>query len=330
MALSSHHILSLFGAVAIAMAADVSPSFSRSKPPVLAPDAFPTVGSTDLPRPTGQQGRPGFVVLHFAGGGSGGACRQEEKNSERTRTLFRPYRTPGGDLLGINGHVALRFKASTSEAQIDSVIAAAGFEVFPANRPGCRRYILRVVRPEDDPNTIVRALQGSGLVDYAVLDDAAGRAEGVPGDSFFVDQLALSNSFTKSEVTDDGAPTKYGMGQVLSQYTGPAMRVDRAELSAALFAGNSSMSALDLVKSRGLTTLRVEVPQQTAPPSVRVVLYTLTGTPVRQLVSEALEAGYYLVGWDGNDDSGRRVQPGVYVAVMTAGSFSETRRLVVR
>ncbi len=60
------------------------------------------------------------------------------------------------------------------------------------------------------------------------------------------------------------------------------------------------------------------------------MLYALTGTPVRQLVSEALEAGHYLVGWDGNDDSGRRVQPGVYVAVMTAGNFRETRRLVVR
>jgi hypothetical protein len=63
---------------------------------------------------------------------------------------------------------------------------------------------------------------------------------------------------------------------------------------------------------------------------VRVVLYSLTGTPVRQLVSEALEAGQYIVGWDGKDDRGRRVQPGVYVAVMTAGNFRETRRLVVR
>ena len=120
------------------------------------------------------------------------------------------------------------------------------------------------------------------------------------------------------------------MGQVLSAYTGPVTRMDRAEISAAMFAPTGAMSALDLVKSHGLTTLRVDVPQRSEVASVRIMLYTLTGTPVRQLVSESLDPGQYLVGWDGLDDRGRRVQPGVYVAVMTAGNFHENRRLVVR
>jgi flagellar hook assembly protein FlgD len=108
------------------------------------------------------------------------------------------------------------------------------------------------------------------------------------------------------------------------------MKLTRAEMSAALFSENGSMSALQLVKANGLTTLHVEVPDRPEVASVNIVLYSLSGTPVRHLVSETLDAGNYLVGWDGNDDGGRRVQPGVYVAVMTAGSFRETRRLVVR
>lgn len=306
MTLSSWHVPSLVGIVAIVLGAD-----------------------TGAPAP-----RPGIVVLHFGpslSGESERACRPAVKNSGRERTLFRDYRTADGTLLTISGHVALRFKASTTPAQIDSMIAATGIEAFPSTtRSACRRYVFSVARLADDPTTIANALQASGLVDYAVLDESAGRPEGTPSDSFFVDQHALSASMTRNDVVVDSMPSKYGMGQVLSAYTGPLMRLTRSELSAAMVAATSTMSALDLVKSHGLTTLRLDVPQRSEVTSVNVMLYTLTGTPVRQLVSESLEAGQYLVGWDGNDDRGRRVQPGVYVAVMTAGNFHETRRLVVR
>ena len=306
MATSSWHVPSLLGFVAITLAADAGTP----------------------------EHRPGIVVLHFAPSApdeAERACRPEVKNDGRERTLFRDYRTADGTLLTISGHVALRFKASTSEAQIDSLIAATGIEAFPAGtRFACRRYVFSVARLEDDPSTIASTLQASGLVDYAVPDESAGRPEGSPGDSFYVDQVALSASMRKNDVTADTAPSKYGMGQVLSAYTGPVTRVDRAEMSAAMFAPTGAMSALDLVKSHGLTTLRVDVPRRSEVASVRIMLYTLTGTPVRQLVSESLDPGQYLVGWDGLDDRGRRVQPGVYVAVMTAGDFHENRRLVVR
>jgi 5-hydroxyisourate hydrolase-like protein (transthyretin family) len=226
--------------------------------------------------------------------------------------------------------VAIRFKTSTSARQIDSLIAATGVEVFPSvERPGCRRYVLRVVRLEDEPTKIASVLQESGLVDYATPDFSAGRPEGISSDSLFVDQVALRNAITKDDNTVDVAPATYGMGQVLSAYAGPLLRVGGATLSAQM-SPPSSMSALDFVRSNGLTTLRLDIPEGSPVASVRVVLYSLDGTPVRQLVSEALEAGRYIVGWDGKDDRGRRVQPGVYVAVMTAGSFRETHRLVVR
>jgi hypothetical protein len=253
----------------------------------------------------------GVVVVHFGRA----ACRQEVKSN--ARTLFHG---------SIEGHVAMRFKASTSERQIDSLIAATGVEVVPAVARGCRRYLFAVAH---DPTTMANALQRSGLVEYAALDLSAGRTEGIPRDSFYVNQVALSSAIAKSGNAVDVTPATYGMGQVLSGYSGPLMRVDGITMSAQL-SPPSSMSALDLVRSQGITTLRLRIPERGTPASVRVVLYSLNGTPVRLLVSEALEPGQYLVGWDGNDDRGRRVQPGVYVAVMTAGSFRETHRLVVR
>ena len=309
MSSSSRHIPYLLGAVAIALGADPSSATAQ------------------------QRSGPGIVVLHFArstSATSARACDQAAAASGRTQNLFREYRTADGTPLAISGRVALRFKATTSERQIDSVIAATGIEaVAGPNRSRCRRYVLNLAHPENDAIAVANALQASGLVVYATPDLSAGGAEGVPRDSFFVDPSALS-AIARSVVATDVAPAKYGMGQVLSEYTGPVMRVDGATLSAQISGVTTSASAVELVKAHGITTLRLQIPDRSPVATVRVMLYSLNGTPVRQLVSEALQAGHYLVGWDGMDDRGRRVQPGVYVAVMTAGNFRETHRLVVR
>lgn len=306
---SSRHLLSLL-AFAIAVGADPASASAQ------------------------QQIGPGIVVLHFvpsASAAAAGACGKASANSGRATTLFREYRTADGTTLTITGQVALRFKASTSERQIDSVIAATGIEAFTtANRSKCRRFVFSLAHPEYDATAIANALLASGLVVYAKPDLTVGRAsEGITRDSFFVDPSAL-RGISANIVATDAAPEKYGMGQVLSEYTGPVMRVDGATLSAQVSGTGSSASAVELVKAHGITTLRLEVPNRSLAATVHVSLYSLNGTPVRQLVNEALQAGHYLVGWDGLDDKGRRVQPGVYVAVMTAGNFRETHRLVIR
>lgn len=305
---SSWHSLALCGALTIALGADAT-------------------AQERVEAPRG----PGVVVLHFAPSTPGTSARCAQiKTPSAPRSLFREYRTGSGTSLTINGHVALRFKASTSQRQIDSLIAATGIEAFaPDNQTRCRRYVLSLVHPDLDAPAIASALVASGLVDYATPDLNASRPEGMVGAALFVDPQALS-AFARTVETPDVAPSKYEIGQVLSEYTGPLMRVDGAALSAQLSRVTSSASAVELVKAHGITTLRLEVPDRNPLATVRVTLYSLDGTPVRQLVNEELQAGRYLVGWDGVDDTGRRVQPGVYVAVMTAGNFRETHRLVVR
>lgn len=280
----------------------------------------------------GGQQPAGLVVLHFAPPTAGeSACQADVGTSVRGRTLFREYRTADGTSLSITGHVALRFKTSTRAAQIDSLIAATGLEVFTSvKRSACRRFVFAVAQQPTDANAFAQALRQSGLVDYATPDLAIGRSEGIRGDSFYVDLSDLTKAVTRTHALVDEAPAKFGMGQVLTDYVGPLLRVSGPGMPAQMASVSSSASAVDLVKTHGLTTLRLDVPQRSAPTGVRVLIYSLSGTLVRQLVSESLDPGHYLVGWDGNDDRGRHVQPGVYVAVMTAGSFRETRRLVVR
>jgi hypothetical protein len=58
-------------------------------------------------------------------------------------------------------------------------------------------------------------------------------------------------------------------------------------------------------------------------------IYDVNGALVRALVNETQAPGAYHVKWDGRDDNGRVVASGVYFYKLTAGSFSQTRKMVL-
>ncbi|MFQ6093951.1 MAG: FlgD immunoglobulin-like domain containing protein, partial [bacterium] len=61
----------------------------------------------------------------------------------------------------------------------------------------------------------------------------------------------------------------------------------------------------------------------------RLKIYNILGQEVRTLVDETTEAGYYKVIWDGRDGFGNGVASGVYFYRLTAGEFSQTRKMVL-
>ena len=64
--------------------------------------------------------------------------------------------------------------------------------------------------------------------------------------------------------------------------------------------------------------------------SVDLTVYNISGQLVRRLKSETNQApGRYSVRWDGRNESGHRVPGGVYFYRLSAGSFVETKKLVV-
>jgi subtilisin-like proprotein convertase family protein len=74
------------------------------------------------------------------------------------------------------------------------------------------------------------------------------------------------------------------------------------------------------------TTIRFALP---ASVPARLAVYDVTGRLVRTLVDRALPAGPHRVVWDGRDQHGAAVRPGVYLYRLRAGSFAAARRLVV-
>ena len=66
-----------------------------------------------------------------------------------------------------------------------------------------------------------------------------------------------------------------------------------------------------------------------APAQVSLRIYDGAGRLVRVLVEAERPAGTYEMMWDGRDNSGLAVASGVYFYRLTAGSFTETRKMVL-
>jgi hypothetical protein len=62
---------------------------------------------------------------------------------------------------------------------------------------------------------------------------------------------------------------------------------------------------------------------------VSLRIYNLQGQLIRTLVNEKQDASYYSVTWNGKDDSGNRVNSGVYLYKLDAESYSAIKRMVL-
>ncbi|HDG68508.1 MAG TPA: T9SS type A sorting domain-containing protein, partial [candidate division Zixibacteria bacterium] len=72
--------------------------------------------------------------------------------------------------------------------------------------------------------------------------------------------------------------------------------------------------------------INYELPERA---QVRLEIYDLSGHRVRTLVNDEQSAGYRSVVWDGTDDNGNVVPSGVYFYKLTAGKFTDTKRMIL-
>ena len=74
------------------------------------------------------------------------------------------------------------------------------------------------------------------------------------------------------------------------------------------------------------TSIRYALPQDA---EVRLTVYNVLGQRVATLVDEYQSAGYSTVWWDGKDANGDEVSSGVYFYRLTAGEFSEVKKMMM-
>jgi hypothetical protein len=62
---------------------------------------------------------------------------------------------------------------------------------------------------------------------------------------------------------------------------------------------------------------------------VSLRIYNLLGEEVRELVANMQEPGTYPIEWDGTGNNGRALPSGIYTYQLTAGSYRETRKMIL-
>ena len=62
---------------------------------------------------------------------------------------------------------------------------------------------------------------------------------------------------------------------------------------------------------------------------VSIVIYNMLGQKVKTLVDERMDTGKHSRVWNGKDDKGRTVGSGIYLYRMKAGSFQQTKRMLI-
>ncbi len=63
--------------------------------------------------------------------------------------------------------------------------------------------------------------------------------------------------------------------------------------------------------------------------NVKIIIYDLNGSKVTELVNNYQDAGTYEVTWNGKNDLGKQVASGTYIYQVKAGSFSQSKKMVM-
>ncbi len=74
------------------------------------------------------------------------------------------------------------------------------------------------------------------------------------------------------------------------------------------------------------TTIVYQLPDER---EVTLTVYNILGQVVKSLVSGTQKAGTYTVRWDGTNDHGMAVGTGIYLYRIQAGTFRETRKMIM-
>jgi predicted phosphodiesterase len=72
------------------------------------------------------------------------------------------------------------------------------------------------------------------------------------------------------------------------------------------------------------TTIKFYTPAAT---DVTIKIYDMLGREVKTLINKQATPGYHIVYWNGRDSGGETVASGIYLYRLTAGSFSETKKM---
>lgn len=119
-------------------------------------------------------------------------------------------------------------------------------------------------------------------------------------------------------------PREFDFRQTLRSTTTPSTSLMAASGPPASRA--DPQAARRIVQREGIRTVAIGVPRES---EIVIRIFDARGRLVRSLVEEVVATGWYEITWDGTDDQGRRLGPGVFTAVLNASSYRRSTYLVL-
>lgn len=137
----------------------------------------------------------------------------------------------------------------------------------------------------------------------------------------FAEESVSLTDFTKHRTTNSGPEP------IVQREVGSTISVMvTVTASTTLLPDRFSLSQNYPNPSNSTTIIEYDLP---IPTDVTVEIYNMLGQKVRTLVDDHRVAGSYRVEWDGNMSSGRAAASGVYLYRIQAGSFVETKKMLL-
>ena len=62
---------------------------------------------------------------------------------------------------------------------------------------------------------------------------------------------------------------------------------------------------------------------------VKIIVYDIVGREIKTLVNDTQNVGYKSIQWDAKNNLGQSVSAGLYLYVIEAGNFRQTRKMVL-
>ena len=75
-----------------------------------------------------------------------------------------------------------------------------------------------------------------------------------------------------------------------------------------------------------MTQIRYDLPKDS---DVSITIYDLMGRNIKTLLNKKESAGFRSISWDATNQNGEEVSAGMYIYLIQAGTFRETKKMIL-
>ena len=222
------------------------------------------------------------------------------------------------DLVGID--IALKYSdgVTLKEVRFENT-RVDYFDLKATMLDADKRQVVIMMVPQTSMNKKPALAAGTGPVAYLVFERNDPTIKEIEFEPFVMEEPHHSNFFVYASVAT---------GEYQQWREDPAVEETRVSLSAATGSIPNSYALMQNYPNpfNPSTEISFDLPKAS---NVELRIFNVLGQQVRTLSNGAMEAGQHKIVWDGRDQGGSQVSSGVYFYRLTAGNYTDTKKMML-